>query len=102
MRQKILKQFTIHQTVRNQTVSNVKSTLVQHLLEGGKIKNDTIKILAGTFSVNVNKPQSTYFYLQRPQNDIIANSETPIFSESGNNSISSIPKEPIKFNKRNT
>ena len=46
----------------------------------------------GTFSVNVNKPQSTDFSLQRPQNDI-ANSETSMFSEeSRHKSTSSIPK----------
>ena len=65
-------------------------------------KTDIIKILAGNFSVNVNKPQSTNFSLQRPQNDI-ANSETSIFSEeSRHKSISSIPKEPIKLNKGDT
>ena len=55
--------------------------------------------MAGNFSVNANKPQSTDFFLQRPQNDI-ANSETSIFSEeSRHKSISSIPKELIKLNK---
>ena len=58
--------------------------------------------MVGNFSVNVNKPQSTDFPLQRPQNDI-ANSETSIFSEeSRHKSISSIPKEPIKLNKGDT
>ena len=54
-----------------------------------------IKILAGNFSVNFNRPQSTDFFLQCAQNDIIASSETSMLSEeSGHKSISSIPKEP--------
>ena len=76
--------------------------LVQHLLEENKTKNDVIKILAGNFSVNVNKPQNTDFSLQRPQNDL-ANSETSMFpEESRHKSISSIPKEPVKLNKGDT
>ena len=56
----------------------------------------------GNFSVNVNKPQSTDFSLQRSQNDI-ANGETSMFSqESRHKSISSIPKELIKLNKGDT
>ena len=71
-------------------------------MEENKAKNDIIKILAGNFSVNVNKPQSTDFSLQRPQNDI-AKSKTSIFSEeSRHKSISSIPKKPIKLNKQDT
>ena len=58
--------------------------------------------MAGNVSVNVNKPQSIDFSLQRPQNDI-ANSETSMFSEeSRHKSISSIPKEPIKLNNGDT
>ena len=54
-----------------------------------------IKILAGNFPVNFNRPQSTDFSLQCAQNDIIASSETSMLSEeSGHKSISSIPKEP--------
>ena len=61
-----------------------------------------IKILAGNFSVNVNKLQSTNFSLQRPQNDL-TNSETSMLSEeSRRKSISSIPKEPVKLNKGDT
>ena len=60
----------------------------------------TIKILAENVSVNVNKPQSTDFCLQRLQNDV-ANSETSMFlEESRHKSTSSIPKEPIKLNKQ--
>ena len=71
-------------------------------MEESKTKNDIIKILAGNFSVIVNKPHSTDFSLQRPQNDI-ANSETRIFSkESRHKSISSVPKEPIKLKKGDT
>ena len=69
-------------------------------MDENKIKNDVIKILAGNFSINVNKPQSTDFSLQRPQNDI-AYCETSMFSEESSRykSISSIPKEPMKLNK---
>ena len=69
-------------------------------MEENEIKNDVIKILAGNFSINVSKPQSTDFSLQRPQNDI-ANCETSMFSEESSRykSISSIPKEPMKLNK---
>ena len=71
-------------------------------MEESKTKNDIITILAGNFSVNVNKPQNTDFSLQRPQNDR-TNSETSTFpEESRHQSISSIPKEPIKLNKRDT
>ena len=76
--------------------------LVQHLLEKNKPKNDIVKILAGKLCVNVNKPQSIDFFLQRSQNDI-ATSETSMFSEESRyKSISSIPKEPIKLNKGDT
>ena len=68
-------------------------------MEENKTKNDIIKILAGNISANVNKPQSTDFSLQRPQNDI-ANSETSMFSEESRHKSSfSIPREPIKLNK---
>ena len=72
-------------------------------MEENKTKSDIIKILAGNFSVNINKPQSTDLSLQCPQNDIITNSETSMFyGESGHKSISSTPKEPIKLNKGDT
>ena len=83
------------------SIKSVNDRLVQHLLEENKTKND-IKILAGNFSVNVNKPQNTDFSLQSPQNDL-ANSETSMFSEeSRHKSISSIPKEPVTLNKGDT
>ena len=59
---------------------------MRNLLEENKTKNDIIKILGGNFSVNVNKPQSTDFSLQRPQNDL-TNSETSMFSEDINQDI---------------
>ena len=68
----------VFRSSNNEESSSIKSVndrLVQHLLEESITKNDIIKILAGNFSVIVNKPQSTDFSLQRPQNDI-ANSET--------------------------
>ena len=71
-------------------------------MEENKTKNDIIKVLAGNFSVNINKPQSTDFSLQRPQNDK-ANSETSIFSEELRHKlISSIPNKPIKLNNGDT
>ena len=95
----------IFSSSNNEESSSIKSEndrLVQHLLEESKTKNDIITILAGNFSVNVNKPQNTDFSLQRPQNDR-TNSETSTFSEeSRHQSISSIPKEPIKLNKGDT
>ena len=62
------------------SIKSINDRLVQHLLKEDKTKNDIIKILAGNFSANVNKLQSTDFSLQSPQNDIITNSETSIFS----------------------
>ena len=77
--------------------------LVQQLLEENKTKNAIIKILAGNFSVNVNKPQDTDFSLQLSENYMVVNSETLKFSEeSVQKLISSIPKEPIKSNKGDT
>ena len=73
----------VFRSSNNEEASSIKSVndrLVQHLLEENKTKNDIIKILAGNVSVNVSKPQSTDFSLQRPQNDI-ANSKNSIFSE---------------------
>ena len=48
------------------SIKSVNDRLVQHLLEENKTKNDIINILAGNFSVNVNKHQRTDFSLQRP------------------------------------
>ena len=62
------------------TIKSVNDRLVQHLLEENKTKNGIIKILAGNFSVNVNKPQSTDFSLQCTQNDL-TNCETSMFSD---------------------
>ena len=65
----------VFRSLNNQESSSIKTVndrLVQHLLEENKTKND--------ITVNVNKPQSTDFSLQRPQNDI-ANSKNSIFSE---------------------
>ena len=60
--------------------------------------------MAGKFPVNVNKSPRTDFSLERPQNDIIANTETSMFSgESGHHkSISSIPKKLVKLSKTHT
>ena len=94
--------FSSSNNEESSSIKSVNDRLVQHLLEESKTKNDIIKILAGNFSVIVNKPHSTDFSLQRPQNDI-ANSETRIFSkESRHKSISSVPKEPIKLKKGDT
>ena len=76
--------FSSSNNEESSSTKSVNDRLVQHLLEENKTKNDIIKILEGNFSVNVNKPQSTNFSLQRPQNDI-ANSETSIFSEESSN-----------------
>ena len=94
--------FSSSNDEESNSIKSVNDRLVQHLLEENKTKNDIIKILAGNFSVNVNKPQNTDFLLQRPQNDL-ANSETSMFSEeSKHKSISSIPKELVKLNKGDT
>ena len=91
--------FSSSNNKESSTIKSLNDRLVQRLLEENKTKIDIIKILVGNFSVNVNKPQSTDFSLQRPQNDI-ANSQTSMFSEeSRHKSISSIPKEHIKLNK---
>ena len=86
---------TFFRSSNNEVSNSIKSVndwLVQHLLQENKTKNDIMKVLAENVSVNVNKPQSTDFSLQRPQNDI-ANSETSMFSEeSRDKSISAIPK----------
>ena len=90
--------FTSSNDEESNSIKSVNDRLIQHLLEENKTKNDIIKILAGNFSVNVNKPQNPDFSLQHPQNDL-ANSETSMFSEeSRHKSISSIPKEPVKLN----
>ena len=62
--------FSSSNNEESNSIKSVNDRLVQHLLEESKIKNDIIEILAGNFSVNVNKSQSTDFSLQRPQNDI--------------------------------
>ena len=94
--------FSLSDNEESSSIKSVNDRLVQHLLEGNKTKDDIIKILAWNFSANVNKQQSTDFSLQRSQNDI-ANSETSIFfEESRHKSISSIPNEPIKWNKGDT
>ena len=94
--------FSSSNNEESSSIKSVNDRLVQRLLEENKTKNDIIKILAGNLSINVNKPQSTDFSLQRPQNDI-ANSETSIFSEeSRHKSISPIPNKPIKRNKGGT
>ena len=88
--------FSSSNNEESSSIKSVNGTLVQHLLEKNKTKTDIIKILAGNFSVNVNKPQGKDFSLQRPQNDL-ANGETSIFSEeSRHKSIPSIPKGPVK------
>ena len=85
------------------SIKSLNDRLVQQLLEENKTKNAIIKILAGNFSVNVNKPQSTDFSLQLSENYMVVNSETLKFSEeSVQKLISSIPKEPIKSNKGDT
>ena len=72
-------------------------------MEENKTKNNIITTLAGNFSSNVNKLQSTDFSLKCPQNDIIANSEISMFSgEPAHQSTSSIAKEPIKLNEGDT
>ena len=84
-------------------IKSLNDRLVQQLLEENKTKYAIIKILAGNFSVNVNKPQSTDFSLQLSENYMVVNSETLKFSEeSVQKLISSIPKEPIKSNKGDT
>ena len=94
--------FSLSNDEESNSIKSVNDRLVQHLLEENKTKNDMIKILAGNFSVNVNKLQSTNFSLQRPQNDL-TNSQTSMLSEeSRRKSISSIPKEPVKLNKGDT
>ena len=72
--------FSSSNDEESNSIKSVNDRLVQYLLEENKTKNDIIKILAGNFSVNVNKPQNTNFSLQRPQNDL-TNSETSMFSE---------------------
>ena len=72
--------FSSSNNEESSSIKFVNDRLVQHLSEENKTKNDIIKILAGNFSVNVNKPQSTDFSLQWPQN-AITNSATSIFSE---------------------
>ena len=93
--------FSSSNNEESSSIKSVNDRLVQHLLEENKTKNDIFKIIAGNFSVNVNKPQNTNFSLQLPQNDI-ANSETSISSvESRHKSILSIPKEPAKSSSNN-
>ena len=80
---------TFFRSSNNEVSNSIKSVndwLVQHLLQENKTKNDIMKVLAENVSVNVNKPQSTGFSLQRPQNDI-ANSETSMFSEESRDKI---------------
>ena len=72
--------FSSSNDEESNSIKSVNDRLVQHILLENKTKNDIIKILAGNFSVNVNKPQNTNFSLQRPQTDL-ANSETSMFSE---------------------
>ena len=72
--------FSSSNDEESNSIKSVNNRLVQHLLEENKTKNNITKISAGNFSVNVNKPQSTDFSLQRPQNDL-TNSEISKFSE---------------------
>ena len=67
--------FSSPNNEESSSIKPVNDRLVQHFLEKNETKNGIIKILAGSFSVNVNKSQSTDFSVQRRQNDI-ANSET--------------------------
>ena len=48
--------FSSSNNEESSSIKSVNDRLVQHLLEENKTKNDIIKILAGNFSVNVNKP----------------------------------------------
>ena len=95
--------FSSSKGEESNSIKSVNDSLVQHLLEENKTKNDIIKILAGNFSANVNKLQSTDFSVQRTQNDIIAISETSVFSgEPAHKSVLSIAKKPIQLNKGDT
>ena len=95
--------FSLSNGKEPNSIKSLNDRLVQQLLEENKTKNAIIKILAGNFSVNVNKPQSTDFSLQLSENYMVVNSETLKFSEeSVQKLISSIPKEPIKSNKGDT
>ena len=95
--------FSLSNGKEPNSIKSLNDRLVQQLLEENKTKNAIIKILAGNFSVNVNKPQSTDFCLQLSENYMVVNSETLKFSEeSVQKLISSIPKEPIKSNKGDT
>ena len=49
--------FSLSNNEESSSIKPVNDRLVVHLLEENKTKNDIIKILAGNFSVNVNKPQ---------------------------------------------
>ena len=91
--------FSSSNNEESSSIKSVNDRLVQHLLKENKTKNDIIMILAENFSVNVNKPQSTDFSLQRPQKDIVKSETSIVSEESRHKSISSIPKEPIKLNK---
>ena len=94
--------FSSSNNEESSSIKSISDKLVQHHLEENKTKNNIIKILAGNFSVNVNKPEVQISLYNDLKNDI-ANSETSISSEeSRHKTVSSIAKEPIKLNKGDT